>query len=197
MTKSGTNEFRGTAFEYLRNSVFDSRSFLDLDLDPAAAATTKVPPFRLNQFGGTFGGPIKKDKTFFFSYEGFRQFRGQYLHALVPSVAFKQQVLQNSPQLAPIINVYPNGQLPIDSLTDEYTHLGTVKLSEDSGLARIDHRFTDATFLYFRMSIDNSFATALLGNLLDQQQVINRPQERKHHVNTAGAEQAYMPIVEG
>ena len=177
VTKSGTNEFHGTAFEYLRNSVFDSRSFLDLDLDPAAPAKTKVPPFRLNQFGGTIGGPIKKDKTFFFfSYEGFRQFRGQYLHALVPSVSFKQQVVQQSPALAPIMSAYPTGQLPVDTFTDEYTHLGSVNLHEDSGLARIDHRFTDRTFLYFRLSIDDSFAAAPLGNLLDQQQVINRPQ---------------------
>ncbi|MDQ2841189.1 MAG: carboxypeptidase-like regulatory domain-containing protein [Acidobacteriota bacterium] len=66
VTKSGANEFHGGAFEYLRNSIFDSRSFLDLDLDPAAPAKTGVPPFRLNQYGGTIGGPIKKDKTFFF-----------------------------------------------------------------------------------------------------------------------------------
>ena len=177
VTKSGTNEFHGTAFEYLRNSVFDARSFLDLDLDPAAPAKTKVPPFRLNQFGGTIGGPIQKNKTFFFlSYEGFRQFRGQTLHAFVPSTAFKQQVLQTSPQLAPILANYPTGQLSVDPQTDEYTHLGTISLHEDSGLARIDHRFTDATFMYFRMSIDDSFASAPLGNLLDQQLIVNRPQ---------------------
>jgi hypothetical protein len=170
VTKSGTNEFHGSAFEYLRNSVFDSRSFLDLDLDPASPSKTHVPPFRLNQFGGTIGGPIKKDKAFFFlSYEGFRQFRGQTLHAFVPSTAFKQQVLQTSPALAPILNSYPTGQLSIDPQTDEFTHLGTIDLREDSGLARFDYRFTDKTFVYFRMSIDDSFATAPLGNLLDQQ----------------------------
>jgi hypothetical protein len=157
VTRSGTNDFHGSAFEYLRNRVFDSRSFLDLDLDPAAPAKTKVPPFRLNQFGGTIGGPIKKNKTFFFfSYEGFRQFRGETLHAFVPSVAFRQQVLQQSPQLAPILNLYPNGQLPVDAQTAEYTHLGTINLHEDSGLARVDHRFNDSNFLYFRMSIDGA-----------------------------------------
>ncbi len=177
VTKSGTNEFHGTGFEYLRNSVFDSRSFLDLDLDPAAPAKTKVPPFRLNQFGGTFGGPIKKDKTFFFfSYEGFRQFRGQTLHAFVPSDSFKQAVLQTSPALAPIMNAFPSGQVPVDANTAEYTRLGAVNLHEDSGLARIDHRFNDSNFLYFRMSIDDSFASAPSGNLLDQQRIINRPQ---------------------
>lgn len=177
VTKSGTNDFHGSAFEYLRNSAFDSRSFLDVDLDPAAPSKTDVPPFRLNQFGGTIGGPIKKDRTFFFiSYEGFRQFRGITLHAFVPSEAFKQQVLQKSPALAPILSLYPIGQLPIDGQTAEYTHLGTIDLHEDSGLVRIDHRITDKTFAYFRMTIDDSFATAPLGNLLDQQRIINRPQ---------------------
>lgn len=177
VTKSGTNQVHGSGFEYLRNSVFDSRSFLDLDLDPAAPAKTGAPPFRLNQFGGTVGGPIKKDKTFFFfSYEGFRQFRGETLHAFVPSAAFKQEVLQTSPALTPIMNAYPTGQLPVDAATAEYTHLGNVNLQEDSGLARIDHRFNDKTFLYFRMSIDGAFATAPNGNLLDQQQTQNRPQ---------------------
>lgn len=177
VTKSGTNEFHGSMFEYLRNSAFDSRSFLDLDLDPASASKTGVPPFRLNQFGGTVGGPIKKDQTFFFlSYEGFRQFRGQTLHAFVPSASFKQQVLQTSPALAPILDAYPSGQLPIDSQTAEFTHLGAIDMHEDSGVARIDHRFTDSTFAYFRMSIDDSFATAPASNLFDQQRIINRPQ---------------------
>jgi hypothetical protein len=177
VTKSGTNEFHGSAFEYLRNSIFDSRSFLDLDLDPAAPAKTEVPPFRLNQFGGSFGGPIVKDQTFFFfSYEGIRQFRGQTLHAFVPSTSFRQQVLQTSPQLASILNSYPTGQLPVDDQTAEFTHLGAIDLREDSGIARIDHRFNDKTFLYFRMVMDDAFATAPLGNLLDQQEVINRPQ---------------------
>jgi len=64
VTKSGTNEFHGSAFEYLRNSALDSRSFLDLDFDPAASGPTKIPPFRLNQFGATLGGPIVKEQDF-------------------------------------------------------------------------------------------------------------------------------------
>lgn len=60
-TKSGTNQFHGEVFDYLRNDVFDARNFFDI---------TK-PAFRRNQYGGTFGGPILKDRTFFFfSYEG-------------------------------------------------------------------------------------------------------------------------------
>ncbi len=65
-TKSGGNAFHGTAFEFLRNDIFDAKNFFD---DPNAP----IPPLRLNQFGGTLGGPVRKDHTFFFgNYEGQR-----------------------------------------------------------------------------------------------------------------------------
>ncbi len=64
ITKSGTNQFHGTAYEFLRNDALDARGFF----------TALKPPLRQNQFGATVGGPIKKNKTFFFfSYEGYRQ----------------------------------------------------------------------------------------------------------------------------
>lgn len=67
VTKTGTNEFHGDVFEFLRNDAMDARNFFD---NPQF----RKPTLRLNQFGGTLGGPIVKDKTFFFgSYEGFRQ----------------------------------------------------------------------------------------------------------------------------
>ncbi len=65
VTKSGSNAFHGSAFEYARNDVFDARPF---------SYTTGLPPFEFNQCGGTLGGAIKKNRTFFFlSYEGLRQ----------------------------------------------------------------------------------------------------------------------------
>src|ERR1700686_2191566 len=82
VTKSGTNEYHGTVFGYLRNSVFDARNFNDFDLNGNPA----IPPFRLGQYGLTAGGPIKKDKTFFFlSYEGLRQLQSTTQQAVVPS----------------------------------------------------------------------------------------------------------------
>ena len=70
VTKSGTNGFHGSIYEFLRNNALDARNFF---ADPAFAA----PELRLNQFGATLGGPIRKDKTFFFgNYEGFRQIAG-------------------------------------------------------------------------------------------------------------------------
>src|SRR6267142_1357997 len=71
VTTSGTNQWHGSAFEYLRNNVLDTRNFFDVANAPNP---TKVPPFQRNQFGGAVGGPIRKDKMFFFgNYEGFRE----------------------------------------------------------------------------------------------------------------------------
>src|SRR5258706_9973635 len=76
ITKSGTNQFHGSLFEFLRNNDLDARNFFD---------GSSTAPFKRNQFGGSFGGPIRKDKTFFFgSYEGLRQRRGYPLTFNVP-----------------------------------------------------------------------------------------------------------------
>src|SRR5215469_6572786 len=81
-TKSGTNDYHGTVFGYFRNSVFDARNFNDFDLNGNPA----VPPFRLGQYGMTFGGPIVKNKTFFFlNYEGSRQLQGNTQQMIVPA----------------------------------------------------------------------------------------------------------------
>src|SRR3989449_8819509 len=67
VTRSGTNAFHGSMFEFHRNSALDAKNFFDRASDP-------IPPFRRNQFGGVIGGPIRKDKTFFFAaYEGLRE----------------------------------------------------------------------------------------------------------------------------
>src|SRR5215467_4438537 len=95
-TKHGTNDYHGSVFGYFRNSVFDARNFNDFDVNGKPA----VPPFRLGQYGMTVGGPIVKDKTFFFlSYEGLRQYQSTTQQFLVPSPAFQQQVLTTSPQM--------------------------------------------------------------------------------------------------
>ena len=185
VTKSGTNQLHGDLFEYLRNSALDSRSFLDIDTDPTVTGPTSVPPFRLNQFGGSLGGPIAKDKTFFFvNYEGIRQFRGQTLHAFVPSASLDATVLATSPQMAPIMQAFPAGQVstctfnpgsPCEDI-DEYTHLGSIRIREDSTTFRLDHRFSETTQFYIRGVYDNSFTTAPLNNLFDLQQINTHPQ---------------------
>lgn len=81
-TKSGTNDYHSTVFTYFRNSVFDARNYTDFNL----AGNPQIPPFRLGQYGLTFGGPIKKNKTFFFiSYEGLRQLQSTTEQVIVPA----------------------------------------------------------------------------------------------------------------
>src|ERR1017187_5047136 len=118
VTKSGTNDWHGTAFGYLRNSVFDARNFNDYNL----AGNPAVPPFRMGQYGMTFGGPIVKDKAFFFiNYEGLRQLQSTTQQFAVPSgvccgqlssgppltVPYQQYVLNTSPQMCTIMQAYP------------------------------------------------------------------------------------------
>ena len=81
VTKSGTNQFHGTAFEFLRNTSLDAKNYF-------TAPGDKTPVFRQNQFGGTFGGPIRRDKTFFFvDYQGTRQTQAPTQNQSMPSAA--------------------------------------------------------------------------------------------------------------
>ncbi len=79
VTKSGTNNIHGNAFEFLRNTALDAKNYF-------AAPGSQTPVYRQNQFGGTLGGPIKKDKTFFFvDYQGTRQTQAPTVNVQVPS----------------------------------------------------------------------------------------------------------------
>ena len=81
VTRSGSNSFHGALWEFLRNDAMDSSDYF----------THSVQPLKQNQFGGTFGGPLRKDKTFFFAYyEGFRNRQGETVPATVPSAAERQ-----------------------------------------------------------------------------------------------------------
>lgn len=83
-SRSGTNRFSGTAYEYLRNSALDARNFFD---DPGRA----IPPFRQNQFGASLGGPLRRNRTFFFTnYEGLRIQQSVTNTTLLPPAAIRQ-----------------------------------------------------------------------------------------------------------
>src|SRR6185312_14535922 len=84
-TRSGANRFHGELFEFFRNDALDARNFFDF--------TSQPPPFKRNQFGGNLGGPLIKNKLFFFfSYEGLRQRQGLSLNSLVLSDAQRSSV---------------------------------------------------------------------------------------------------------
>jgi hypothetical protein len=156
VSKTGTNQFHGSAFEFLRNSAFDARNFFSTD----------VPPFQRNEFGATFGGPIKKDKTFFFGeYAGFRQRLGEPTLMTVPTLAERQglvtvgaftyQVPLN-PAAQEILSKYP---LPNVASASGANNLNAVyKLPKDANQysVRIDHRISDKDSLFGRASYINN-----------------------------------------
>ena len=85
VTKSGGNAFHGVAYEFLRNAKFDANNFF------ANRAGQEKPPFEQNQFGGAIGGPIIRNKTFFFAdYDGFRQELGRVFVNTVPTARMRQ-----------------------------------------------------------------------------------------------------------
>jgi hypothetical protein len=166
---AGSNRFNGSLFEYFRNSDFDARSPFDLTKGPL--------PFRLNQFGGTFGGPIRKNKTFFFvDYEEIRQVQDQTLIGFVPSAAIRSLTLSQSPALAPILNDYPLGNGAISSTgVQQWNGVGRSIQNEYSEMIRLDHHFTDSTTGYLRFSYDSAATVTPLGSLTDRQLNNERP----------------------
>jgi hypothetical protein len=166
---SGTNRLHGDAFEFLRNNTFDA--------GVPVPANTAQQPLRLNQFGGSLGGPMAKDKTFFFlAYEGYRQHWGFPLAGTVPSESLRAQVIAQSPALAPIVNAYPQGQTPTSNPdVDNFVADSRQLVNEDSGMFRLDHRFSDRTTAFVRANIDEAVNTQPNGNLADRQQLSSSP----------------------
>jgi hypothetical protein len=166
---SGTNQFHGDAFDFARNDMFDARSFID----PVKR------PFHLNQFGASLGGPLARDNTFFFaSYEGYRQNLGQTLLGFVPTDAFRQQAAAQSPALSAVLNAYPEGSQPVSNnpSVSEFIGEGNQIGNEDSGMIRVDHRFSEKTTAFVRLNIDKAQSSAPLassGQYLKDVQVLN------------------------
>jgi hypothetical protein len=146
VSKSGSNDFHGSAYEYLRNSFFDAKAF-----DSAGVA-----PFRLNNFGASFGGPVIHNKLFFFvNYEAVRQVYFQQVSGFVPTNAYRAQVVQKSPALAPLINAYPQGSIPTaDPNALLWISSGRNPTNEDAGLFRIDYAVDSKTAINVRFNMD-------------------------------------------
>jgi len=169
---TGTNRFHGDAFEFLRNDVFDARNPFDHN--------AQKPRFRLHQFGGGAGGPIVRDKTFFYvNYEGIRQDLGQTLQGFVPTTILRNQVLAQFPALGPIINAYPLGQTQVNSQVAQFSGSGRQLDHENSVMLRLDQRFTDNSTAFMRFNMDEAVSETPLGSsgqfLGDRQQISSRP----------------------
>jgi hypothetical protein len=178
ISKSGTNRFHGSVFDYLRNSYFDAVSPIK---------STAHPGFHLNQFGGNLGGPIIRDRTFFFvNYEGFRQSLGGVPQTgFVPSPSFRAQIAVAQPALAAIINNYPQGSgATADPNVFSFAGVVPSPNQENSGVVRVDHRFNSRDSAYARYSIDDGFSTSALNALAQsitiQSRIQNLALEESH-----------------
>src|SRR5499427_7186153 len=145
VSKSGTNELHGTAYEFLRNSALDARNFFD----------TVKPSFRQNQFGGSLGGPIKKDKLFFFvNDEELRRALGQTFVAFVPDANAHSGIVNGvnvpiNPRIAPILALYP---IPATSVNGvgQIPEVDTQTGNENYLLARVDYTLSSKDSLFVR-----------------------------------------------
>jgi carboxypeptidase family protein/TonB-dependent receptor-like protein len=163
VTKSGTNDIHGTAFEFIRNSSLDARNFFDQN--------PRQLPFQRNQFGGSLGGPIIKDRAFLFAnYEGLRRREGVPVRFNVPTQAAKQGNLTMgqfpvSPLIAPYLALYPNPD-PNGLITGDtgiFTRNFKEMTREDFGTIRADYKLTGSQSLAARYTVDDSELTKVGG----------------------------------
>ena len=137
VTQSGTNALHGSAFEFLRNSALDARNFFDQG---------PVPPFRRNQFGGSLGGPLKKDRLFLFgNYEGFRQVLAVSNVSIVPDDAARAAAV---PAMRKYMTLWPepNGPSLGGGAALSYNHPRQTA-NEDFGTTRGDYVISDSDTL--------------------------------------------------
>jgi hypothetical protein len=153
VTRAGQNELRGSAYEFFRHSSLDARNYFD---------GPEKPRFKRHQFGASLGGPLVKNRTFFFfDYEGLRQDLGITNINTVPSRAARAGQLTTGrvtvdPKVVPFLGIYPepngseNGDFGLFSFVSE------ASTREDLVTGRVDHRFSDANNLHATFMTDTS-----------------------------------------
>ncbi len=149
-TRSGTNQFHGTAFDYLRNDVLDANDWF------ADSAGLGKPRERQNDFGGTLGGPIIKDKTFFFfSYEGLRLRLPQVALTGVPDLTARQNAIA---AVQPFLNAYPkpNGSDNLTTGVAQFNSSFSNPATLDAYSIRIDQKLSGKFTLFGRYNYSPS-----------------------------------------
>src|SRR6202158_1370326 len=144
ITRSGTNAFHGSVYEFLRNSALDARNFFD---------GPTIPSFKRNQFGGSIGGPIIPNRTFFFAdYEGIRQSKGISALTTVPSLDARNQPMDPAARAYLVFYHLPNGA-DLGGGIAEYRFSGQQAVKENFFTTRLDHKVSEkdslsGTYLY-------------------------------------------------
>jgi len=143
VTKSGTNQFHGTVFEYLRNSVLDAADFF------TNKNRGKKNPLHRNQYGGTLGGPILRDRMFFFvSYEGFRQIAPTVSSTRVPTDAERASV--TDPISQALLKFWPAANFTPTSGSNNFIANVGASTFDETGLAKVDYNFSERDHLTAR-----------------------------------------------
>jgi hypothetical protein len=171
VTTSGTNELHGTVFEFLRNSALDARNYFDHGA---------IPPFQRNQFGGSLGGPLIKNKLMLFgNYEGFRQAWGLSDVTLVPDNRARQGYLPGAngnetyvgvdAAVQPLLALWPmqNGPELGSGIAEAFSN-PRQHIREDFGTTRVDHNISDKDLLFAVYTIDDSTADTPSSNPLSR-----------------------------
>jgi hypothetical protein len=174
ITRSGTNELHGSAYEFLRNSALDARNFFDTTQSP--------PPFRRNQFGADAGGPIIKSKFFVFGdYEGIRQLLSTTTVDIVPSAAARTGHLTAGtvsvdPRVEPYLALYPLPNGPVKGDIGLFTLPTAQNTNEDFFTSRADFTIGKSDSLFGTYMFDNgktegpdSFNNNIVGTLSRRQ----------------------------
>ena len=159
ITKSGSNDFHGSFFEYHRNDALDERNYFDSD---------EKPDFRRNQFGFTLGGPIRKDRTFFFvGYEGLRENLGRTIQTVVPNQAARLGILPGpdgepihvpvDPAVQPYLDEYPlpNGEELGGGLA-AFSFPFSQDIDQDFFQVRLDHNVGRSDQFFVRYTYDKA-----------------------------------------
>lgn len=159
VSKGGTNNFQGSLFEFYRNDALNARNFFDV---------AEKPDFTRQNFGGSLGGPIVRDKTFFFGvFEGVRERLGEtHISRTIPASARVDGSLvpQIAPIVKPLLDLYPLPNLP----NNEYAFQFTQPTDEYYAQGRVDYRFSNNDTLFGRFTFNDSERTEV-GNFPDFQ----------------------------
>lgn len=171
VTKSGTNEFHGSAYEFFRNNDLDSRGFFD---------GPSPPPFHRNQYGASLGGPIKKNKVFFFvNWESIEQILDSTNPTFVPSAAMHQGIVYNGTNTPTTVTINSASAAmlalyPLPTMTTSNPDVGLINIigtqasPETFGIGRIDWNISDKDSMFVRYEADFGNRTTFGGpNSLD------------------------------
>ena len=183
VSKSGSNQLRGSVFEYRRDDA----------LDAASRYNDKKQDLTLDQFGGSIGGPLAQNKTFFFaSFEGLRQKTGLTFTEAVPSDEARRRILAGEPvgsgagqsadrtrAVAPLLSGFPQSSVPTsNALVSMATNSSIADQKENTLSFRLDHRFSDsqsfyARYLFSKGEVDTPDRTVTLRRVLAKQEPQN------------------------